>query len=114
MFDLDAGAAAGGDGGLDGNLVTVAGRYAENRAGLDDRMTEEIIGLEIVELGHADGALHQISGRGVEHGEIARIEHDAGGVAVAPFDAEGADIAEHSAVIAAPCGARRPGGRLRR
>ena len=30
------------------------------RAGLDDRMAEKAIGLEIVELRHADGAFHQM------------------------------------------------------
>jgi hypothetical protein len=32
---------------------------------------------------------------GIEPGEIARIENDAGGIAITPFDAEGKPVDEH-------------------
>ena len=55
--------------------------------GVDQRMTGEIVSLEILMLGHAERALEQRRGRGVEKRQVARIKDDAGRVAVAPLDA---------------------------
>ena len=43
MLDLDAGAAAGDDRGLDRYLVAEPGRHAEDGAGFDDRMADEFV-----------------------------------------------------------------------
>src|SRR5215467_2753133 len=59
-------------------------------------MAGEIKSLQVVDLGHAQHALEQRGGRGIENLEIARIENDPGRIAVAPFDADRADVAEHS------------------
>ena len=55
--------------------------------GADQRMSAEVVGLEILVLGHAERALDQRRGAGVEERQVARIVDDAGRVAVAPLDA---------------------------
>src|SRR5665647_2320018 len=52
--------------------------------------------LEHLEFGDAERVLEQRRGRGVEDFEITRIENDAGRVAVAPFDADRAGVADHA------------------
>ena len=58
-------------------------------------MSGEIVGLEVRDLVHSQRALDERGGAGIEDLEIARIEDDPGGIAVAPFDARRADVAEH-------------------
>ncbi len=96
MLDLDARFAERGDGGLDRHFVAEAVGHAEDGAGFHDRMADEFEGLEVIEFAHPDRGFHHFGGGRVEHREIARVKHDAGGVAVAPFDAEMPGVAEHS------------------
>ncbi len=62
------------------------------------RPAGEFVSLEHLELGDAERALEQRRGGGVENLEIARIEDDAGGIAVAPADAHGLPVAQASAI----------------
>jgi hypothetical protein len=99
MFDLDARFAQARDRGRDRHPVAETVGHAENGAGFDDRMADEFEGSQIVEFIHADRGFHHLRRRGVEHREIARIEHDARGVAVAPFDAQMPGVAEHYCLV---------------
>jgi hypothetical protein len=102
MFDFEARSAAFDQRGLDRHFVTEPRRQAKARPGLDQWMSGEGVGLQVVDFVHAERALDE-NGRGrVEHLEIARIEDDPGGIAVAPFDADIADVGKH------------PGGRIHR
>ncbi len=75
-------------------------------------------------LAHAQRLREQPRGAAVEHREIAREEHDAGRIAVAPLDAGVAGVDHHphgllqhaSAPVlsAVPCAAPRRAGSLRR
>jgi hypothetical protein len=53
-------------------------------------------------LAQPERSLDQQGGGMIEHGEIARVEHDTGGVAIAPFDANRARIARH--LVSRPAG----------
>src|SRR5262249_47465280 len=81
---------------LDHHLVAIAGRYEKARPRLDHRIAVEFVGLVKLVLVEAERSLEQQHGRMVEHRHIARIKHDAGGVAVAPFDADSPAVHEHA------------------
>ena len=87
VLELEARSAAFHERGLDRHLVAEPRRLTEARSRFDQRMAGEVVGLEIVDLVHAEGALDENGRAGVENFEIARIEDDSGGVAIAPFDA---------------------------
>src|SRR6185437_5288106 len=66
----------------------------EARARIDQRRPDRAVSLP--ERPHREaGAAEEMEGGGVEPGEIARIEDDAGGIAIAPFDAEWKPVDEH-------------------
>src|SRR6185437_10947024 len=66
----------------------------ETRARIDERRSDRAVFLP--EHAHRQaGAAEEVERRRVEPGEIARIEHDAGGIAIAPFDADGKPVDEH-------------------
>ena len=69
------------------DIVAEAARDEEARARVDHRIAGELVGLEHLVLGEPVRGREHRRGRGVEHLEIARIEHDAGGIAFAPLDA---------------------------
>src|SRR5262249_58497233 len=73
---------------LDRNFVTEAGRQAESRTGLNQRVTGKVISFEIIYLLHAERTLQQDRGRDVENVEIAGEEDDARGVAINPSTAD--------------------------
>ena len=64
--------------GFDRDVVAEPGRLAKTRARLHHRMADEIVGLEVVDLVHAQHPLEEGSGTGIENLEIARIENDPG------------------------------------
>ena len=86
MLDLEARAAAADHGRCDRDLVAEPGRQQESGPRLDQRVAGKIVGLEILDLLHAEGALDQHRGRHVEKLEIAGEEDYPRRVAVAPFD----------------------------
>src|SRR6266849_10179838 len=63
--------------GLDGDVVAEPGRNEEAATRVDQRMPGEIIGLEIVALGHAERALDERRGAGVEKRKVTRVIDDA-------------------------------------
>src|SRR6266852_2839076 len=81
---------------LDRHVVAEPGRNQKAGVGADQRMAAEIVGLEVFVLGHAERALDQRRGAGIEERHVARIVDDAGRVAVAPLDAHDARVDEHS------------------
>src|SRR6266851_2012707 len=82
--------------GLDRDVVAKPGRNEEAAMRIDQRMPGEIIGFEIIALDHAERALDERRGAGVEECEIARVEDNAAGIAIAPFDAHRTRVDEHS------------------
>src|SRR5665213_535058 len=93
MLDLET-AAAEFHAGLDGHVVAKARWLQKSRVRLHQRPAGEFQILEHLELGHPQRALEQRRGRGIEDFEITRIKNNAGRVAVAPFDAYRAGVAE--------------------
>src|SRR5262249_56408871 len=89
------------------HLVAESCWEEETRIGVDQRMPGEVIGLEVVDFFHAQRALDERRGAGVEDGEIAGVIDDAGRVAIAPLDAHHAVIDEHAPPTLAQRGARR-------
>src|SRR5262249_26481547 len=83
------------DGRLDHHLVAVAGRYEKARPRLDHRIAFEVVLFIELMLVEAERSLEQHHRRMVEHRHIARVEHDAGWVAVTPLDADGPAVHEH-------------------
>src|SRR5580704_18315358 len=81
--------------GFDRNLVAEPRRQPEFCPRLRQRMPHKVIGLQILDLLHAERAFEQHRGRDVEKVEIAHVENNAGRVAVAPFYSGFADVAEH-------------------
>src|SRR6185312_7732920 len=81
-----------------------------------EREAAEFEILEHFEFGHSEPALEQQRGGGIEDLEVAWIEDDSGGIAVAPFDPHRASIAgrRHCGLNVAPCAMRRRGGSPRR
>src|SRR5262249_21725187 len=96
VLHVEARAAEFGHAGFDHDLVAEPRRDQEPRADIDQRKSGEFLALRQLELVQAERALEQHAGGIVEHGEIARKEHDAHGIAVAPLDADGAGIDQHS------------------
>ena len=111
--DVEARPAEFRDLGLDHHVVAELGRLEEARPGVDHRVALEFVVLGELILAHAQRLREQRGGAAVEHREIARKEHDAGRVAVAPFDPCVAGVGP-ALISAAPCGARRRAGSLRR
>src|ERR1700688_681985 len=81
------------------HVVSEAGGLEKTRTGARQRITGEVESLEQLKLGQPQRALEQRRCRGVEDFEIAWIENDPGGVAVAPFYAHLAGVAEGGHVI---------------
>jgi hypothetical protein len=59
-----------------------------------ERETGEFQGPEHLKLGYAERGLEEMSGGGIKNLEIARIEDNAGRVAIAPFNPHCAGIGE--------------------
>src|SRR5580698_10785258 len=121
VFELQARLAARDERCLDRDFVAEPGRLAKTRPGLDHRVSREVVSFQIVDFVHAERTLDQNRRRGIENLEIARIEDDAGGIAIAPFNPDVADVAEHQSegradyafsAIAGPCVTPRRGERL--
>src|SRR6185437_1344940 len=94
MLDLETGTPEL-DGGVDRHVVAETRGLEETRARFRQRVADKVESLEQLNFGHAHRALEQRRGRGIEDFEIARIENNAGGVAVAPFDAHRAAVCKH-------------------
>src|SRR5215468_6951641 len=84
------------DRGLDHDFVAEPGGDEKAGMGVDQRVPGEIIGLEVIVLAHAERALDERRGAGVEDGEIAGVVDDPGRIAIAPFDAHEAAVGEHA------------------
>src|ERR1700678_2193385 len=95
VFELQARLAARDERCLDRDFVAEPRRLAKTRPGLDHRMSRKTVNFQIVDLVHAERSLDQNRRRCIENLEIARIEDDAGGIAIAPFNPDVADVAEH-------------------
>src|SRR5947209_13581960 len=87
MRDLEARALRLGHGGLDRHVIAEAAGDEEARARVDHRVAGELVGVEHLVLGEPRGGREHRGGGGVEHLEIARVEHDPGGIAFAPLNA---------------------------
>jgi hypothetical protein len=94
MSDAKAGATPFADVGLNYDPVREFRRHEELRIHIDDRDADDVVGLDQLGLGQA-GGLEQVRSAGVEKSEIARKEHDACWIAVAPLDAHLAPIHEY-------------------
>src|SRR3954451_1909258 len=87
MRDVEAGALRLGRRGFDDDVVAEAARDEKARTRVDHRVAGEPICLEHLVLGESRAGREHRGRRAVEHLEIARVEHDAGGIAFAPLDA---------------------------
>ncbi len=96
VLDGEARTADPDERGLDLDIVAVARREQKTRLRRHRREPAETVLLVEGDFLHAKRPLDQEFGRVVEHGEIARIEDDAGGIAIAPFDADRTADAEHA------------------
>src|SRR5262245_7940481 len=96
MAHMQAAAPHLGDRRLDHHLVAIAGRDEEARPRLNHGIAVEVVGFVELVLVAAERGLEQQHAGMVEHLEIARIEHDPGRVAVAPFDADSPAVGEHA------------------
>src|SRR5262249_8008390 len=118
VMHVEARAAQRRDRPLGHDLVAEPGGDEKAGMGVDQRMADEVIGLEVIVLAHAERALDQRRRAGVEHAEIARVIDDPGGIAIAPFDAHEAAVDEHAlssrSLSAGQAAARRRGGSPRR
>src|SRR6202023_1231718 len=101
MLQLEARTADVDELGFDRNLVAEPRRQPKFCPRLRRRMAHKVIGLEILDLLHAERAFNEHGGRDVEEVEIAHVKNDAGRVAVAPFYSRFAVVAKHE-------GGRRP------
>ena len=88
MLDVEAAATEFPDLCLDHDLVTVGRRNQETGAQVDHRAADGAVMCQQLHLLHAEGRGEQCPGAGVEIGEVARKEDDAGRIAVAPFDGD--------------------------
>jgi hypothetical protein len=95
MLELESRLATGDELRFDRDVVAETRRLAKTRARLHHRVPGEIVCPEIRNLVHAQRAFDERGRAGIENLEIARIEDDPGGIAVAPLDARCADVAEH-------------------
>src|SRR5215211_5250914 len=96
MLHIEARAAKLADARFSDHIVAVLRRRQELGARLHDRIAAELVGLQHLVFRHPGRTLEQARDAGFEHFEIARIEHDPGGVAVAPFDADIAAVGQHA------------------
>src|SRR4029077_3992463 len=78
VLELEGRLAAFYELGFDRDVVAEAGRLTKTRARRHHSMPGEIVGLEVCELVHAQHALDERGGAGIEDFEIARIEDDPG------------------------------------
>src|SRR5215468_8317222 len=93
VLDLEAGATER-DCAADRHVIAEARRFQKARTCADERKTAEFKILEHLILRHPERTLEQHCGRGIEYLEVTRIENDAGGIAIAPFDPHLASVAE--------------------
>src|SRR5690242_3992847 len=77
-----------GDRTVDRHVVAEPGGSQKTRARAHQWKSGEVELLEHLELGDPERVLEHPRGRRIENVEIARIENDAGRVAVAPLDAD--------------------------
>src|SRR5262245_63244770 len=91
VLDVEAGMAERDD-ALNRYVIAEAGRSQESSPCAHEGKAAKCEISEHFEFGHSKPALEQQRGRSIEDFEVARIEDDSGGVAVAPFDPHRADI----------------------
>src|SRR5262245_45756940 len=91
-----AGAAELLDAGLDLDVVAVLRGHRELGARLDQREPGAAVFFQHLDLGEAGRLPEQQNRTGVEPLEIAWVEDDAGGVAVAPLDTDRSGVGQHS------------------
>src|SRR4029078_11571848 len=93
VFDVEAGRAVRNLAG-DINIVAVARGFHETRARAHERKSGELENLRHVDLGHSERALDQLCRRRIEDLEIARIENNSSGIAIAPYDPHATGVGE--------------------
>src|SRR3954468_5995872 len=87
MGDVEAGTLRFGHAGFDRHIVAEAARNEKARTRIDHWVASKLVNLEQLILGEPGGGREHRGGGSVEHFEVTRIEHDAGGIAFTPLDA---------------------------
>src|SRR5262249_4060179 len=84
-----------GHAGVDLDVIAVPRGHGTAGARLDERRSRTVVLGELVYLREPGRLLEHQDGRGVEPLEVARIEDDAGGVAITPLHADQPGVAQH-------------------